>query len=336
MRGKNKKKYTPDVLAIGAIAFAGSALTERLLLQPKTEVKIAEGFSVPVQGILPFSQKYIANIAKTALNNVLPVTMSASVFVMNRLRMREQFKKGVLWFLYDFLSRYSLNSVVTSFLGRFKSVNKGEYKSFLHDNIEKFISEKADRETLIKGITNEIVKILSHITEGTMASLIFNEKFADAASGAVAAAVDRFLADDAANRLTEYILKLASQIEDLTVSGFLTNVLGIGRVEMANLIDTAYDAILGPEIIRTVKEMKAGDSAYDLIMGVNYENAMKYVSETELMRINAASAMVAMSIYSFSKRTARRFYKNRDRLAGIRRGVNSLFSDKEFLGEDEE
>ncbi len=336
MGKKNDKKYTPDVLAIGALAYAGSALTQRILIQPRTEIKLAEGFTVPVQGILPFSQKYIAEITRTALNKVLPTAMSVSVSVMEKIHAREQFKKGLLWFLYDYLGRYSLNSVTAFFTRKSRSSGRGDYRDFLRKNIEKYLAEKTDRDELIKNLTGEIVKIFGLITEGTMASIIFNEKFAEAASGTIAAAVDRFLADDAANRLTEYIMKMASSIENLTIPGFLTDVLGIGRVEMANFIDIGYDAVFGPDIINAVKTMKAGDSAYNLIMDVDYKNAMNYVSDSDLLRINATSAVLAMSIYSFSKRTARSFYKNRDRLAGIRRGVSSLFSDKEFLGEDEE
>ncbi|MBR5976321.1 MAG: hypothetical protein IK046_00750 [Clostridia bacterium] len=295
------KKYTSDVLAMGAAALVGSFGLQRLLLQPKTEVEIS-GVKIPVQGIMPYSQKYVADIGRKVFNDVIPVSMSVAVTVCEKLHVREQFKKGFLWFVYEFMARYSFNSVSGFFMRKLKRGNRDEYKNLLRNYVQKLISEKTDREAVIKSATEEIMKILAVITEGTVASLIFNEKVAEAASATISAAVNRFLADDAANRLTEYILRAIEQLEDMTLPGFLEGVLGIGRVEMANLIDTTYDAVLSHDTVKLVRDMHAGDIVADLVNNVDYSKSYDYVSGTSLLKVGAVSAFAAMSFYSAAKK----------------------------------
>lgn len=332
---KKSKKYTPDVIAVGVVAFAGSAITQRILIQPKTEIKITENVKIPVQGILPFSQKYLADISRAALNEALPFAMSTAVSVCEKLQVREQFKKGVLWFVYDFMSKYSLNTLINFTFGRLNFVDRSKYKDVLRDYIQKIITEKADRDKIIQDATKEVVKLMRLVTEGTLASMIFNDKFAEAASGTIAAAIDRFLANDAASKLTDYLFGVVSQLEDITLANFLTNVLGLGRTELANLIDVAYDSVLGQGTIDMVKAMRVGDVVYQLISNINYNEVYNYVSNNDLVKLNIAGAMTAMSFYSGAKKIARRQYRRKDRAAKVVKGVKSLFSDKEFL-EDEE
>ena len=332
---KKTKKYTPDVLAIGIVAFAGSAAVQRVLIQPKTEIEITEKIKFNVQGLLPFSQKYLAEITRTALNEVLPLSMSAVVTVCEKLKVREYVKKGVLWFIYDFMSKYSLNSVLNIVLGKLNLIDREKYKDVLREYFQKIITEKADRDAIIKNATLEVVKILRLITEGTVASIVFNERFADAASGTIAAAIDRFLANDAANRLADYFLKFVSQLEDVTLASFLSNMLGLSEDDLASFIDTTYDTLLGPSTVDTVKEMRVGDIAYDVITSINYNEVYSYVSGTDLMRLNVAGAMTAMSFYATAKKIARRQYKRKDKVEEVVKGMKSLFSDKEFLEGEE-
>ena len=227
---KKKDKYTPDVLAVGVVALAGSAVFQRVLLQPKTEIEITDSVKIPVMGLLPFSQQYMANIAKVALNDVLPVTMNVAVNTLEKLRVREEFKKGVLWFVYDFMGKYSFNTVVSTVLRRFSIVDREKYKDVLRELIQKIITEKTDRDALIKTATSEIVRIMRLVTEGTIASMIFNDRFADAASNTVAAAIDRFLDNEAAGRLTDYLLKFIGQLEDITLPNLMNNVLALAEL----------------------------------------------------------------------------------------------------------
>lgn len=332
---KKSKKYTPDVLAVGVVAFAASTVTQRILIQPKTEIKITEDFKIPVQGILPFSQKYIAEISRKALNEALPLSMSAAVTACEKLKVREQFRKGVLWFVYDFMSKYSLNTLINFTFGKLNIIDRSKYKDVIRDYIQKMLTEKADRDVIIQSATKEVVNMLRLVTEGTIASMIFTDKFAEAASGTVAAAVDRFLQNDAAGKLTDYIFGIVTQLEDITLPNFLSNVVGLGRAELANLIDVTYDSILGPSTIEMVRAMRVGDVAYELVSGINYNEVYNHVSENELLKLDIAGAMTAMSFYSTAKRIARKTYRRKDRAAKVAKGVKSLFSDKDFL-EDEE
>lgn len=332
---KKSKKYTPDVLAVGIAAFAGSAVTQRILIQPKTDIKITENFSIPIQGVLPFSQKYVAEISQKALNEMLPLSMSAAVSICEKLHVREEFKKGVLWFVYDFMGKYSLNTFVNFVFGRFTTLDTNKYKDVIRDYIQNIITEKADRDEIIQKATMEVIHLMRLVTEGTVASMLFSDRFAEAASGTVAAAIDRFLANDAASKLTDYIFGIASQLEDITIPSFLTNVLGLGRTELANLIDVTYDSILGPETINMVRELRVGDVVYQLISSIDYNHVYDYVSNNDLVKLNVTGAMTAMSFYATAKKLARRHYRRKDKTQKAVKGIKGLFTNDNFL-EDEE
>ncbi len=338
MSKKNRKKYTPDVIAVGVVAFLGSSITQEILLMPKREINITGDIKIPLQGILPFSQQYLANVAKVAFNEALPVGFKFATSALDKVNAKQRIKDLTLWFMYDFLSKYSLNSAVSALLHRVSFVDKEKYRDVLRDFIQKLISEKADRDAIIESATTEVVRILRIITEGTLASMIFNERFAEAASGTVAAAIDRFLDNEAAARLTDYLLSLINQLEDVTFGNFLTNMLGLDRDAMGNLIETTYDTFFGERFSDMVKDIRLGDILYDLITNVDYDEVYNYMKNNmgnELSRLSVGGAMAAMSFYSASKGLARRYYKRKDRFSGISRGVKSLFSDKEFLGAED-
>lgn len=334
---KKKDKYTPDVLLVGALGLFGSAAFQRILIQPKTEIKINDNIKIPVMGILPFSQQYLADITRKALNDVLPVTMNVAVNTLEKLRVREQFKKGVLWFVYDFMGKYSFNTVLSAVLRKFNIVDKEKYKDVLREVIQKLITEKTDRDALIQTATSEIVRIMRLVTEGTVASMIFNDRFAEAASNTIAAAIDRFLDNDAAGRLTDYLLKFVSQLEDITLPNLMTNVFGIDRVALSNLIDTAYDAVLGERTIDLVRDMRAGDVAYDLITSINYDELYDYMSNTmntDLLKLNVSGAMTAMSFYAGAKKMAKKHYARKDKADAFKGNVKSVLGRKKKVSEE--
>lgn len=334
---KKKDKYTPDVLLVGVVGLFGSAAFQRVLIQPKTEIKINDNIKIPVMGILPFSQQYLANITKKALNDVLPVTMNLAVNTLEKLHVREEFKKGILWFVYDFMDKYSFNTVISAVLRKFNIVDKEKYKDVLREIIQKLITEKTDRDALIQSATSEIVRIMRLVSEGTVASMIFNDRFAEAASRTIATAIDRFLDNDAAGRLTDYLLKFISQLEDITLPNLMTNVFGVDRVALSNLIDTAYDAVLGERTIEMVRDMRAGDLAYQLITSIDYDELYKYMSSSmnnDLMRLNVSGAMTAMSFYAGAKKLAKRHYARKDKADAFKGNVKKTFSRKTKVAEE--
>ncbi len=299
-----KRRYTPDVLAVGAVAFAGSYATQKLLLTPKHKVTIAGKVDVPVQGLLPFSQKYIARIAKTALNNMLPFSAACLSQSLSWLKVKDRVREGILWFIYDFLSRYSLNTVVSKVLLRFNIFDRDKYKDVLRESIQKFITEKADRDVIIQAVTAEVVSLLRLLSEGTLAAMIFNDRFAAAASVTIATAVDRFLENDAAAKFTDFLFRIIGQFEDITVANILTNVFKLGREQMGSLIDSVYDAVLGDNMVRMLRDLRLGDLVYEIISGVDYDALYAYMSQnmtSDLKRLNVTGAMAAMYFFSGSK-----------------------------------
>ncbi len=313
----DKRKYTPDVLLVGVAAFLGSSAIQEVLLIPKTEIKINDNLKIPVQGLLPLSQKYVANISQKVLNNVIPVAFTTTTKLLDTINAKDHVRDTVVWFLYDFLGKYSLNSVITFVTHKLGIADEDKYKDVIRDVIENYINEKCDRDALIESATKEVVRILRIITEGTLASMIFSERFAEAASGTIAAAIDRFLDNEAAARLTEYLLTFVNQIEDVTVPSILEKALGLDKLEMANLFDKSYDSVIGEKATFAVNNIRLGDFVYDLIASVDYGEVYSYMKNNmgnDLMKISIGGAMTAMSFYASSKKLARKIYKRKDRL----------------------
>lgn len=313
----DKRKYTPDVLAVGLAAFLGSSAIQEVLLMPKMEIKITDDIKIPVQGLLPLSQKYVALITQKALNEVIPAVFVTTTKVLDKLSARDRTRDALIWFLYDFLGKYSLNSLFSTVSRKTGMVDEDRYKDVLRELIEKYINEKVDRDIFIKHATKEVVRILRIITEGTLASMLFNERFAEAASGTIAAAIDRFLDNEAAARLSEYLLTFVNQIDDVTVPAILEKVFGLDRLEMANLFDKTYDSAIGVKAADFVNNIRLGDITYDLIASVDYNMVYNYTKNNmgnDLFKLSLGGAMTAMSLYSGSKKIARRIYKSKDRV----------------------
>lgn len=300
----SKRKYTPDVLAVGAAAYVISAATQKVLLTPSGSVELTQNIKIPVKGLIPFSQRYIANISRVALNNMLPFFAKSTSSFFSLLKTKDRLREGVLWFIYDFLNRYSLNTLVSKVLSRFSFVEKGAYKDVLRELIQRIITEKTDRDAIIQLITSEIVSLLRLLSEGTLAAMIFNDRFASAASVTIATAVDRFLENDAASKFTDFFFRIVSQLEDITVTTILTSLFKLDRAQLGAMIDSVYDSVIGDKMVDTVRDLKLGDLAYEMISGVDYDALYGYISENmsdSLKRLNITGATAAMYFFSGAK-----------------------------------
>lgn len=315
-----KKKYTPDVLAIGAASFALSYGVEKLMLTPKTEIPISDTVKIPVTGFIPFSQKYVAGIAKTALNKMLPLSAQGVSTAFRLIKAKDRVKDATLWFVYDFLGRYSLNSLLSGILKKFNIFDKDSYKNVLRDFVQRILSQKSDRDEIIHAITAEVVSIMRILSEGTVLAMFFNDKFVQVASVTLENAIDRFLSNDAAERITDFFLKFVGQLEDITVPNIFTNVLGVDRAKMAHMIDSVYETFFGDSMVRMFKDLKLGDVVYDLLSNVDYDELYKYISaymQADVLRVGITSAVSAMYFFSGAKgvvfKAKKRAEKKQDR-----------------------
>lgn len=311
-----KKKYTPDVLAIGAASFAVAFATEKIMLTPRTEVKVTDNVKIPVMGLIPFSQKYVAGITREALNKMLPLSAQGLSGTLKFLKARDRVKEAAIWFVYDFLARYSLNTLLSGVLKRFNIFDKDSYKNVLKDFVQRIISQKSDRDEIIRGITVEIVSLLRLLSDGTVLSMFFNDKFVEVASVTIENAIDRFLSNDAAEKIADFFMNFVGQLEDITVPNIFINILGIDRAKMAQMIDSVYDTFFGDSMVRMFRDLKLGDVVYDLLANVDYDEVYGYIStymQADLVRVCVTSAVSSMYFFSGAKSVVFRAKKRAER-----------------------
>ncbi|NLL63451.1 MAG: hypothetical protein GX241_04315 [Ruminococcaceae bacterium] len=301
MARKKKIKFTPDVIAIGAAAYVGSTVLQKVILAPKQKVKLKENFEVTVQGLLPFSQKYIAKITRVALNKMLPFSASALCSLAEIFHLKDKLRERTLWFVFEFLDHYSLNTFISSVLNKFSIFDREKSKDVLRELFQRLLTDKADRDAIIESLTGEVVNLLRLVSEGTLASMLFNDKFTAAAASTIATAIDRFLVDDAAGKFTDFFFRLFGQLEDVTISSIIINLVGLNREEFGVMLNSVYDTFLGDKMIKMVRDMKLGDVVYELLSSVDYDKVYEYMSRNmrnELASIGIVSTLA--SIYFFS------------------------------------
>lgn len=295
-----KKKITKDIAIMSAASLAVSVLTEQALLAPKKELSVGS-FKVPVGGVFALSQDYVAGLAKAALNSALPWYAQKMNHLFNRVDLKAKLKKYILGFVYTFLAQYSLNTIFNIVVKKFGSFDKDTYKDAFSAIVQKYITEKTDRDYLIKSITSEIVRIMRTLTEGTLAALVFNDKFASAISGTIAVAVDRFIENEAAKRLTDFLFSLSGHLDKITIPYLLESALGLGEKELSEYIDMIYDMLLGDKMVAAFSEARYGDAIYDTIKSVDFTKIdyfLKHDMKRDVYQLNLSAMSSAISFYT--------------------------------------
>lgn len=296
-----RKKLTTDVIAVAAASYAVSALTQKILLSPKKVYVFGDNVRVPVQGLFALSQDTVATTVRLALNNGLPWYARTLSNTCDAFGLKNAIRETTVWFVYDFLGKYSLNTVLSYFIDKNDDFDRESYKTAFNDLVQRYIKEKADRDAVIQGITEEIVRILRALSEGTLAALVFNDRFAVALSGTLAAAIDRFIENEAATRITDFFFDVAGHLERMTFPNFLGGVLGITREKMAAYIDLAYDLMLGQTMVQAFENARFGDAAYDTIVGINFDAVGRYVEthmKDESKKLNMTATSAGLYVFS--------------------------------------
>jgi|GEM_PF-2952763 len=327
----SKQKLSMDVLMVGAGAVAVSYLTEKILLTPKKNIKIADDVTIPVAGVFALSQEYVAAMVKVALNSALPFYAKTMSSLFEKFKVRTYARDTVCWLVYDFLGKYSLNTALNLVLSHTKFGGEEQYKNVVSDLIQKYIAEKADRDVIIKNITDEIIKVLRTLSEGTLVSLIFNDKFASALSGTIAAAVDRFIENEAASKITDFVFDIAGHLEKMTIPNLLANAFGITREVLASYVDLAYDLLLGEKMVETFEQARFGDALYDSIMSVDFDavdRMLRTDMKKDALRLVFSSASSAVYFYQGATKFVVKNSLKLERAKNLRNKVKTKFSRK--------
>ena len=305
-----RQKPTMDALMIGAGAVAVSFLTEKILLTPRKDIKIADDVTIPVSGLFALSQDYVAAMSKIALNTAVPIYARTMNRIFIRFKVREYARNTVCWLIYDFLGKYSLNTALNMILRHTKLGGEEQYKNVVSDLIQKYLNEKADRDVIIQNVTDEIVKILRMLSEGTLVALVFNDKFATALYGTIAAAVDRFIENEAATKITDFVFDITGHLEKMTIPNVLSSAFGITREVMESYVDLVYDLLLGDKMVQAFEQARFGDAVYDFIMSIDF-NAVDRVLNTSMKKdVRALIFSSASSAVYFYQGATRFVIKN--------------------------
>ena len=321
----SKGNSMKDTVLLVGISLAASIVTEKVLLMPAREIQISPNKKVTVKGVFALSQNAVAKTARVALNKALPVYAKTVSGTFNYFGVKRRVRDNTVWFIYDFLGRYSLNSVLSYFISKKQGFDKDSYKNALNDIIKKYISEKSDREVIVNGITNEIVHILRTLCDGTLLSVIFNDRFAEALAETLSATIDRFIEDEAATRLTDFFFDLADHLEKMTIPNFLINVLGITKEKMASQLDLMYDLMLGDKMVEAFENARYGDAMYEAISQVDFDKVIDLINremKLEVLKIYASSVSVAICFNSemtaFATTVGKHLTKANKRLNSVR------------------
>ncbi len=116
MAARYKKLGVKDIRYSGKYILA-SVIVEALLLAPKTTITW-QGKEVQVGGVLPMLQKEIAGVLRNGVNTFLPKAATTVENMLRQTPIKDIAIEKILWFVYDYMSDVTLNSLATTVLDR--------------------------------------------------------------------------------------------------------------------------------------------------------------------------------------------------------------------------
>lgn len=289
----------------------GSLLVEALLLAPKTNVKLGEK-EYAVGGVFPMLQREIAEGVRTAFNTVVPKAAVNVEAFLRRLDLKEKIIEKSIWFVYDYMEQFSLNTIVTGALERSNLVDVSKINGLLTDYINGILANKYDRDRLIASITDMLVSAVSVIVEGTPLSVLFSDYLADSLKATASEYLEKFLHTENGEILVERVLSAAEQFENLTLASFLERNMNLGRREAEQFLSNLYEQLVGSDMVATYSNLALGDALYARIAGMDYEAVFKDLTENrwrELLQVTLTAAGAGLSIMNVSKNMDRRAEK---------------------------
>lgn len=319
-----RKNMSWDDMKTGGKFLAGSILLEALLLAPKKDVKVG-GKTITLQGLFPLSQKYVATFAEGALNEALPKAAEIGASLLLKTKIEPFVRDKILWLLYDFLDKYSLNSLVSLIFDKTSFLEGNKFSSALRTYLEDIIKNKDGRDNLVQNLTNGILNAIQVLADGTIFSVLINDRVASVIKETASAILEHLVNSDAGNSVAEKLLEAVEHLESLTVASFLTNNLGIPRESMGQMIDTFYDKYLGKTMVQSLRDQHLGSQAYFNLSNLDYNAFFNELWENhldELLRVAIGGASAGMYLLSSGK-SAKERAANAKAFAGKIKGMRS-------------
>ncbi|MEE1301127.1 MAG: hypothetical protein UHI93_11345, partial [Acutalibacteraceae bacterium] len=219
MAARYKKLGVKDIRYSGKYILA-SVIVEALLLAPKTTITW-QGKEVQVGGVLPMLQKEIAGVLRNGVNTFLPKAATTVENMLRQTPIKDIAIEKILWFVYDYMSDVTLNSLATTVLDRAGLSDTIKLEGLFRDRLQDVIDSKDDREKLIAGLADFLINTANTVFAGTSVAALLNGGLGDNVKGTVAEYIDRGLQTELGSTVVGRVLDAVEQFETLTLAGLL-------------------------------------------------------------------------------------------------------------------
>ncbi|MBQ8063005.1 MAG: hypothetical protein IJ230_03615 [Clostridia bacterium] len=311
---RNQKLGLKDLRYSGKFILA-SVIVEGLLLAPKTKVQW-NGREVEIGGVIPMLQKEIAAGVRDGMNAVLPTVAARVEAAVRQTGVKEQVMEKVLWFVYDYMEQFTLNSVTTTVMERANLHVNEKMTGLFRDYLQEVLDSKDDREKLIFGITDFLLNSAATIFQGTSVESFLTGGLRNNIKLTVADYVDRGLQTENGAILVDRLLGAVEQFETLTLASFLERNLDLPRPAFEKFLSDLYEKYLGTEMVAYFSNLELSSKVYRQIAGMDYDAVFRDITKNrwqDLVRVTLSAASVGLYITNVSNKMDARDEKKRSK-----------------------
>ena len=303
MAARYKKLGVKDIRYSGKYILA-SVIVEALLLAPKTTITW-QGKEVQVGGVLPMLQKEIAGVLRNGVNTFLPNIKDIAI-------------EKILWFVYDYMSDVTLNSLATTVLDRAGLSDTIKLEGLFRDRLQDVIDSKDDREKLIAGLADFLINTANTVFAGTSVAALLNGGLGDNVKGTVAEYIDRGLQTELGSTVVGRVLDAVEQFETLTLAGLLERYFDLPRPAFEKFLSDTYEKYLGTQMVADMSNTGIGDELYTKIAGMDYDRVFQDITKNhwrELVQVTLSAAGVGMYFLNQSRKAEAKQEKKTEKKA---------------------
>ena len=316
MSGRYKKLGVKDIRYSGKYILA-SVIVEALLLAPKTTITW-QGKEVQIGGIIPMLQKEIAGVVRNGVNTVLPKAATAVESTFRQTPLKEIVIQKTLWFVYDYMSDVTLNSLVTTVLDRANLSDTIKLEGLFLDRLQAVIDSKDDREKLIAGLSDFLINTANTVFAGTSVAAFLNGGLGDNVKATVAEYIDKGLDTELGGTVVSRVLDAVEQFETLTLAGFLERYFDLPRPAFEKFLSDTYEKYLGTGMVADLSNTGIGEELYTKIAGMDYDRVFQDITKNhwrELVQVTMSAAGVGMYFLNQSRKAEAKQEKKTEKKA---------------------
>ena len=316
MSGRYKKLGVKDIRYSGKYILA-SVIVEALLLAPKTTITW-QGKEVQIGGIIPMLQKEIAGVLRNGVNTVLPKAATAVESTFRQTPLKEIVIQKTLWFVYDYMSDVTLNSLVTTVLDRANLSDTIKLEGLFRDRLQAVIDSKDDREKLIAGLSDFLINTANTVFAGTSVAAFLNGGLGDNVKATVAEYIDKGLDTELGGTVVSRVLDAVEQFETLTLAGFLERYFDLPRPAFEKFLSDTYEKYLGTGMVADLSNTGIGEELYTKIAGMDYDRVFQDITKNhwrELVQVTMSAAGVGMYFLNQSRKAEAKQEKKTEKKA---------------------